>query len=751
MEFLHHVNGVATLVLIRIIIPAYLLAPQLAWSTTVTAELGQRSRAYLTSKSDIDHDRLISFAENSSNFTRALALFVAGIGDRTAENHQEAAKHLADATTQLGDLAHYAAYYRLQSLARAEEHAAAASVAVDFLQRFPQSRFVGMAAQVRAESLIQEQRHDEAQKFLESSHKVMPEPARLYGLARIAHLNEKLVGAVLAYRRVYYHYPFSTQAEEAENHLNALRRHLGKAYPRAPPSWRLNRAEALLRSRKFSQAALEYARAAVGLNGNDLEHALVRRGSANYGRSHTTRAYQQLKPLKVKNPDLDAERIYFIGECARRLSRIREFQARVNELGKKYPRSKWYERSLFSLGNYYLLRQESRLSRNYYARAVRVFPQGKYAAQAHWKLCWRAYLDRDPRTRSLFEEHVKLYPHTASVAGAIYWTARLDEKKDPARAQQFYTTLVKHFPHYYYGYRARHRLRNLASKELSSKKGLPSFLSALPGARKTAPKPSANTKALLRRGRILYKLGLVEEAASELRTADYRKPDGLWVGLELAEQYANRGQHHLGLRMMKRYGFGYLRMPLDSMPRKFWQQLFPIPYEKRLRSWCKPHNLDPYWVAALIRQESEFNPGAISYAGARGLMQIMPATGKGLAHRLGIKGFSPGHLYRPDTSLRLGTFHFREVYDQFNRQIEYTLAAYNAGEHRVEGWMAWEDFSDAEEFAETIPFTQTRGYVQAVFRNAEVYRELYGELEEKLVALQATALQKNTSAFIEPR
>ena len=107
-------------------------------------------------------------------------------------------------------------------------------------------------------------------------------------------------------------------------------------------------------------------------------------------------------------------------------------------------------------------------------------------------------------------------------------------------------------------------------------------------------------------------------------------------------------------------------------------------------------------------------------------MQIMPATGKRIAKRLGIRGFRSRHLYRPDTSLRLGTFHFRKVHDQFDYRIAYTLAAYNAGEHRVEEWMTWENFTDLEEFAETIPFTETRGYVQSVFRNAQIYRTLYG-------------------------
>ena len=714
-------------------------APSLARGAAVSAELGEQSRAYLKSKSRADHDRLVSIAKESpSDSTKALALFAAGMGDRAEDKHREAAKHFAQAVDGLEDLAHHAAYYRVQSLAKAEDHVAAARAAADFLKLFGHSRFAGFAAQVRGESLIRVDRRDEARRFLESASGVMSEPARLYALARVTHLEGKLVEAVRAYRRVYYHYPFSDQAEKAESQLNGLRRRLGERYPRAPPGWRLARAEALLGSRKYSRAAPEFARAVAGLSGDDLEHARVRWASADYGRRYTTRAYRRLKPLKVKDSDLAAERLYLMGECARRFKRVKEFRARAEELGEKHPQSKWYEEALFSLGNYYLLKNDTRLSRHYYERVARAFPRGDFAARAHWKVCWRAYLDRDPRARSLFEEHVALYPSSASAAGAIYWAARLDEKVDPARARRLYAALVEYFPHYYYGYRARRRLRDLPAARADADEAAPAFLASLPGPRGTAPKPSGDTEALLRRGKVLYALGLEEEAAAELRTGDYRRSDAPWVGLELAEQYADRGRHHLGLRMMKRYGFGYLRMRLESMPREFWRRLFPMPFEERLRARARPHKLDPYLVAALIRQESEFNPGATSRAGARGLMQIMPGTGRGLARRLGITGFSTRHLYRPDTSLRLGTFHFRQVHDQFGRRLEYSLAAYNAGEHRVEEWVTWEKFADAEEFAETIPFTETRGYVQAVYRNAEIYRALYGGAGGAIAGLGGT-------------
>jgi soluble lytic murein transglycosylase len=177
---------------------------------------------------------------------------------------------------------------------------------------------------------------------------------------------------------------------------------------------------------------------------------------------------------------------------------------------------------------------------------------------------------------------------------------------------------------------------------------------------------------------------------------------------------------------MKRYGFGYLRMPLDAVGREFWERLYPLPWADELRSRAAPHELDPYLVAGLIRQESEFDPKAVSRAGAMGLMQVMPAVGRELARRLGVSGYATSRLHEPDISLRFGTFHLKEALDEFQNNLELTLAAYNAGPSRARTWVTWGDFREPGELVETIPFTETRGYVQSVLRNREMYRKLYG-------------------------
>jgi soluble lytic murein transglycosylase len=129
-------------------------------------------------------------------------------------------------------------------------------------------------------------------------------------------------------------------------------------------------------------------------------------------------------------------------------------------------------------------------------------------------------------------------------------------------------------------------------------------------------------------------------------------------------------------------------------------------------------------VASLIRQESEFDPSVISYANAYGLMQLLPSVGKAMAREEGLTHFQTFQLLDPDTNIRLGTRYLRQMLDRFGGVEEYALAAYNAGDYRVSDWQAAGPYHGIDEFVESIPFTQTREYVEAIRRNQETYRAI---------------------------
>jgi soluble lytic murein transglycosylase len=183
---------------------------------------------------------------------------------------------------------------------------------------------------------------------------------------------------------------------------------------------------------------------------------------------------------------------------------------------------------------------------------------------------------------------------------------------------------------------------------------------------------------------------------------------------------------HLGLHIMKGMAPEYLNLPIDAAPRQFWELLFPLPYRAELDKAARDQELDLYLLAGLIRQESEFDPKALSHASAYGLTQVRPTTGRQYARKLGIQRFTNRMLFQPAINVQIGSSILRGMLSQNNGRVEQTLAAYNAGPGRLTRWLGWNEYREPAEFVESIPFTETRDYVQAVLRNADLYRRLYG-------------------------
>lgn len=154
--------------------------------------------------------------------------------------------------------------------------------------------------------------------------------------------------------------------------------------------------------------------------------------------------------------------------------------------------------------------------------------------------------------------------------------------------------------------------------------------------------------------------------------------------------------------------------------------VYPFPYRQLVSSSARELGLDPHLVAGLIRQESAFSAAIVSPAGAIGLMQVMPATGRQLAAAAGIRGFHTGTLETPELNIHLGTRFLAELLRRYEGDIPLVLSAYNAGPTRANRWRRFPEAEDPHRFTERIPFAETRGYVKNVTRNRALYRWLYG-------------------------
>jgi soluble lytic murein transglycosylase len=242
------------------------------------------------------------------------------------------------------------------------------------------------------------------------------------------------------------------------------------------------------------------------------------------------------------------------------------------------------------------------------------------------------------------------------------------------------------------------------------------------------PVPTETTHATglrIERSRLLRAAGLGDLADAELRYAARTDSQPTLVAMEIASAANADSTPYLGVKIMKALIPDYLNLPVPEAPHEFWEYLFPMPYRPELVADARAQNLDPYLVAGLIRQESEFNPDAVSPAKADGLMQVRPGTGGEFARAAGIERFTSSMLFQPAVNLKIGTAIFRSMLNKNGGSMEQTLAAYNAGPNRLAEWLTWNTYREPAEFVESIPFTETRDYVQGVLRNAEMYRRLY--------------------------
>lgn len=158
---------------------------------------------------------------------------------------------------------------------------------------------------------------------------------------------------------------------------------------------------------------------------------------------------------------------------------------------------------------------------------------------------------------------------------------------------------------------------------------------------------------------------------------------------------------------------------------RWWgRMLFPLPYIHLVEEHCRRYALDPLLVAAMIREESSFDPRAVSSKGALGLMQIMPDTGAWIGEQLG-KRITPKELLNPEENIRCGVWYLSTLRDRFRGDEIKALAAYNAGDNRVEGWLAGGIWDGSLADLERLPYAETRKYVVRILRSYRIYRFLY--------------------------
>jgi len=692
----------------------------------------------------------LSAAPLHAQHAAALKLFAEGVNAAEQQRYSEAAASLRAAQARLPQLGDHVAYWLGWSEFQQKRYQAALQ-ALEAVWKSPiPSPLSGKAALLAARAHLESGAPRQAIELLRLRSGDLPQPEGELLLAACLAAAGDLPAAAASYQRVYYGYPASPEAATAERELARLRSSLGEAYPPPMPEQMLERAGYWLNTRQYRKARAEYEALIPQLAGRERELARVRAGAALYMDYDTAAAWSYLQSFQAADAEADAERLYYLVECARRMNREAEMLDLLALLSRSYPRSPWRLKALVSAANRYLLDNQPDKYEPLYRACYENFPPDAQTAYCHWKIAWNSYLARRPEAEQTLRGHLQNYPGSEKAAAALYFLGRLAEERGrPGAAKACYEAVLARFPNHYYYRQAEQRLARPGMAAVTADQEIATFLGQLRSLGRSSGDgfvPNSATRLRLERARLLRAAGLGPMAEAELRFGAAVDGQPHLAALELGQVLSRTAPIHQALRQMKQLVPGYLGYAPHEAPEHFWRLLFPFAYRSLIERHARRHRLDPFLIAGLLRQESEFNPGAVSPARAYGLAQILPSQGRILARQLGLRRYRTSLLFQPDFNLRLAAYHLRSLLDKFEGRIEVALAAYNAGVNRAERWLGWAAFEDPAEFVETIPFTETRTYVQAVLRNAEVYRRLYAPSKPATPPKKSTAPARRSAA-----
>ncbi len=491
----------------------------------------------------------------------------------------------------------------------------------------------------------------------------------------------------------------------------------GERYPRA-----MRRAAGFARAGDHRRAHQNYLEVARRFSkAADSELVRLRIGVSEFHRGRLSASLRTL--ARVRREDLLPEALYYRGEALRRLERVTsqtETLERLLALPGEHP---FAAQALYSMARSRLARHDREGAVPYLARLAELPPGSERHMFAIWHVLWDRYRNGDhDGLAGAFEKVARENPGEFMAGQFLYFAGRAEEaegrQKDAAR---LYREVFLGYRNSFYGRMAEERLGEIGSEADL----VPPLLDRDLILDRFRPRREAE----VRRVEDLYAAGLAGNAittADALARAD--EPDDAVFHAIKGWLESQRQRNVPAIQAMQRAAPFHTSIAGDELPDAFWRVFYPLDYEDGIRAGAERWNLDPYLVAALIRQESAFTPRTRSPVGARGLMQIMPPTGRALARGEGVR-FSTGRLYEPSLNMRLGTRYLRQLLDEFGERGDYALAGYNAGPHRVRNWSDGNLAVPSEVWIEEIPFTETRNYVKLIMRNEMMYRKLYPELD----------------------
>jgi len=480
------------------------------------------------------------------------------------------------------------------------------------------------------------------------------------------------------------------------------------------PDRLLRMADALRLGGEQGRAVRAYARwmnrMDTGPEGLPLEHRLRRARILDVAAERTL-AIRELRELgRMDDPEIAAPALTDLARIRRRQGRTGDRRSVENELVERFPQRPEAVDIVFFRADASLDAGNYSAAMDGYSRVVDMAPSLNRAGFARMR--WgQIHLHRREyeKAAAVFEGYLADFPEGRRLEEAMYWAgSALLSAGNPSQANEWLEELRRRNPVSYYTV--------MAGDLLGLEYSVPTVPVQVGG-----PTPDWVILGLASLD-LLRETGL-ETARSIAKGRLIQQAEGKLEALvPMGEGLNARGDTWEGLNL----GLDARRLGLEWDVRLL-RIVYPFPDSRAVFQEAVDRDVDPWLVAGVIRQESAFNASAVSSAGAVGMMQVMPATGKQLARALGPEGFTRETLFNPEVNVHLGSAFLYDLMERFGPEAAHVLVAYNAGPTRIQRWRKLPEAEDPIRFTERIPFEDTRGYVKAVKRNRALYRWLYGE------------------------
>jgi soluble lytic murein transglycosylase len=363
------------------------------------------------------------------------------------------------------------------------------------------------------------------------------------------------------------------------------------------------------------------------------------------------------------------------------------------------------------------------------AKYQQVAKQGEPASQraeGQWRVGWvyyrtARYREAGETLRGLAEQHDSEFEPQA-----LYWMGRAAEQQQ-SEAQEHYRKLCQRYRFTYYCQLARERIKISPATEASIEIAAVSAEPSKDGetAAPVITRADIAQHTAYRRAIELKTLGLDADAAHEVALLSERysrDPDAL---VALSTMLNEVGAYHHALRLARARFRDQLERTGGAVAPSLWSVAYPTGLLPTIKLQSAK-GVDPYLIAAIIREESQYDVKAVSRVGAIGLMQVMPATANTVAQRVGLPAVGREDLFDQETNIRIGVRYVEQLLEQFSGNLVYTIASYNAGPLAVGNWITQYRGQGQDEFVELIPYQETRQYVKRVLRTYREYVRLGG-------------------------